>query len=192
MSGPFQDAGLFLISTLFDLYLMILVVRLILCWIRADYFNPITQFVVKLTNPIVIPLRKILPTRGNIEWATVVIILLVELIKFLLIITISVGMAKNPFGLLILCLADFLKLIINTFFYAILIQAILSWVQPGYSPISQLLSKISSPIMRPIQRIVPPVGGFDISPIPALILLQLLIIILVTPFYNLGMVMVLR
>lgn len=186
-----QNAELFLINTLFDLYLIILVIRLVLCWVRADYFNPVTQFIVKLTKPIA-SLRKIFPTRYNIEFATLILILFLEIIKYTLIVIITFNFPKNFSGIFILSCADFLKLIINTFFYAIFLQAILSWIQPGYSPITQILGKMSSPIIRPIQRILPPIAGFDISPIPALLLLQLIIILIINPFYNLGMMMVLH
>lgn len=177
MSGSLTNAGLFLVNTLFDLYLFILCIRLLLAWVRADYFNPMTHFVIKLTEPVITPLRRIVANRGNLEMSTLSFILFLEIIKFLLISLFFDSMPDFT-TLLLLAISSTLKLILSTFFYAILLQAILSWIQPGYSPITQILAQLSSPILRPLQRLVPPVAGFDITAIPALIILQLLIILL--------------
>ncbi|MHB1948876.1 MAG: YggT family protein [Gammaproteobacteria bacterium] len=181
MTTPIQDAELFLINTIFDLYLLILMIRFILCWARSNYFNPITRFIINCTQPIVAPLRRILPTYHGIEFATLAWILIFATLKFFLVGLVIFGLPKVPIGLIVLALATALKLLLNTFFYAIFLQAILSWIQPGYSPLGELLSQVTSPIMRPIRRLVPAVGGIDISPIPALIILQLLLIVLVNP-----------
>lgn len=186
MGNSLNSAGIFLISSVFDLYLLVLMVRVILCWIRADYANPLTRFVIKLTQPIILPLRRIIPTIQNIELATILVILLLDTLKFSLIGLLLVGKIANPAGLFLLALGDSLKLLLNVFFYAILLQAILSWVQPGYSPIARLLEQLTAPIMRPIQRVCPPVAGFDISPIPAMILLQLMIMVVAGSIVNLG------
>lgn len=187
MTTPIQDAELFLINTIFDLYLLILMIRFILCWVRSNYFNPITRFIINCTQPIVAPLRRLLPTYHGIEFATLVWILIIATLKFFLIGLVIVGLPKVPAGLLVLACANALKLLLNTFFYAILLQAILSWVQPGYSPLGELLFQITTPIMRPIRRVIPPLGGIDISPLPALIILQLLLIVLVNPMMTQGM-----
>lgn len=186
MLDPLQNAELFLINAFFQLYLFILVIRFVLCWTRADYFNPVTQFVVKFTQPIIKPLRRFIPTISYIEIATLVVIVLLAAIKYFLIGLITFGAPKNPAGLFILGSAEALKLLVNLFFYAILIQSLLSWVQMGYSPVANLLAQITAPIMRPMQRLVPQTGGFDLSPIPALILLQLLLILFVEPLLRFG------
>ena len=177
MFSSLDNAGIFLVKTLFDLYLFVLVLRLILVFVRADYFNPLSQLVVKLTNRIITPLRRIIPNVATIELSTLFVIIVVEIIKFT-IISFLVTNSVNILGVIILAILDTLRTILSTFFYAILIQALLSWIQPGTSPITQVLNKITSPIIRPIQRILPPVAGFDLSPIPALIGLQVLIILL--------------
>lgn len=172
-----NSAGVFLVKTLFDLYLFVLVIRLIMVWVRADYFNPLSQLIVKLTNPIITPMRRVIPNVANIELSSLVLIILLEMLKFFIIIYMLTGF-PNPLSVIVLGLIDTFKTILSTFFYAILIQALMSWIQPGQSPITQILQKITSPILRPIQRIVPPVAGFDLSPIFALIILQVLIILL--------------
>jgi YggT family protein len=186
MPESLNNAGVFLINSLFDLYIFVLVIRLILVKMRADYFNPLSQFIVKITQPVITPLRRIFPNVAHIELASLVLIFLLEIIKFYLIGLIMTGLPHIT-GVLILAIADILKTLLNTFFYAILMQIILSWVQPGYSPMGRVLSLITSPIMRPIQRIIPPIGGMDISPIPALLGIQCLIILLVTPLFNMGL-----
>lgn len=177
MSGSFTNAGLFLVTTLFDLYLFVLCTRLLLAWVRAGYFNPLTHFILKLTDPVIIPLRRIAANRGNLEIATLSLILFLELMKFLLV-SLLVASKTEMTTLLLLAIIGTVKLILNTFFYAILFQAILSWIQPGYSPIKQLLAQLSSPILRPLQRLIPPIAGIDITAIPALIILQLLMILI--------------
>ncbi len=177
MSNHFTEAGLFLIKTVFELYLLVLMIRLILAYVQANYFNPITRFIVKLTQPLVHPLRRLIPNYRRIEFSTLVLIIIFELIKISLLLTITIGL---PDGLILISLAftETLKLLLQTFFYAILLQALMSWFQPGETPATQLLRQVSSPILYPLQRLIPPVGGFDISPIPALLLLQLFIILL--------------
>lgn len=185
MTNTVNTALLFLVNTLFDLYLIILVIRIILVWVGADYYNPLVQFIVRCTDFIVKPLRRIIPNIGRLECSSVLIVIALELIKFFFVSMLVFGL-PNVSGLIILSIADAIKLIIQTFFYAVLAQAILSWIQPR-SPISFVLYQFTSPIMRPLHRIIPPVGGFDISPIPALIILQLLIILLVTPMMDIGL-----
>lgn len=190
MLDPLHNAELFLVTALFDIFLFLLTMRLILCWVRADYFNPATRFVVRCTQPLIGPLRRVFPTYAHVELSTLIVILVFAALKFFLISLILIGVPKNPLGLLTLSLADTLRLLLNTFFYAILFHAILSWVQQSYSPVGKMLMQISSPVIRPIQRIVPPIGGMDISPIPALIVLRLLVILLVEPSLAYGMRMV--
>lgn len=185
--NPINDAGYFLISTLFDLYLFILMLRMILALSGVHYLNPLTQFVIKLTQPLINPLRRILPTVRGIELSTLFCLFILECIKFLLLSLMSKGL-PNPAGLLILAFADLIKLGLMIFFYAILAGALLTWVNVQH-PIVAVLDQITAPILRPIQRILPPIGGFDLSPIPALIGIQLIIILIVSPLLWLGMSM---
>jgi YggT family protein len=180
-----REALLFLISTLFDMYLFLLVIRVLLAYAGANYFDPITQFIVRCTDFAVKPLRRLIPNMHGIEVSSLILILALEFIKYLLIASLNLDALSIP-GLFIMGFADMLKIILQTMFYAIILQAILSWVQPG-SPINNLLYKINAPIMRPVQRLCPVVGGMDISPIPAMIIIQLLIILVVNPIMALGL-----
>lgn len=180
-----NDALLFLITTVFDLYLFLLVIRVLLAFAGANYFDPVTQFVVRCTDFIVKPLRRIIPNFHGIELSTVLLIFVIDFIKYSLLAALSFNVI-SVFGLLIIALADTMKLFLQAYFYAIILQAVLSWVQPS-SPVIVLLYRVTAPIMRPIQRLVPNVGGVDISPIPAMILLQLTIIMVVNPLMAVGL-----
>lgn len=190
MTNSLNDGFIFLLNAVFDLYLFILVVRLVLVWAGANWFDPVTQFIVKATNLIITPLRRLIPNAGRLETSTLVVILLMEMIKFTIISTVSVG-SPNILGIFILSSADTLKLFIQFFFYAILLQVIMSWIQPQ-APIMQILYRVTAPIMRPVQRLIPPVAGMDISPIPAMLGLQLLLIVAINPLMSLGIEMALR
>lgn len=179
-----NTAGLFLVSSLFDIYLMILALRIILVFVRSDFYNPLSQLVIKLTQFLVNPLRRIIPNVAHVELSCLVIFFIFEIVKFYLICLMTSG-EPHVIGLLLLALADGVKHFLNIFFYAILAVAILSWIHATYSPIMNILIKISSPVLRPFQRLIPPVAGFDISPIPAMLVLQLLIIF-ITPLYAIG------
>jgi YggT family protein len=168
-------AVLFLIETLFGLYLTILSVRLILAYEHANYFNPITRFIITVTQPIIHPMRRILPNIGRLEVSTLVLICIVVILKLLLIMLIVQQYFPIPLFLYIV-LKEVINLILKTFFYAILIFAILSWVHIEATPLMQVLSQLSAPILRPLQKIIPPISGFDISPLVALILIQVLMI----------------
>lgn len=185
MSGTTLNAVLFLIGKAFELYVLILIIRLVLAWSEADNYHPITRFVVNATNFFINPLKKILPDFHGVEISTLFAILLVEFIKYFILTMLSFGM-PNLFGILILAFSDAMRLMLEALSIALLLQVALSWLQPG-SSIHQVLTKFTSPLMQPIQRVVPPIGGIDISPIPAFILLQLLVIVVVNPIAGLGL-----
>ena len=185
MPSALHTALLFLINTVFDLYLFVLALRLILVWSGAHYQNPLVQFVVAFTDVLVKPLRRYLPNYHGIEFATVSLILLIDIIRFFIVVWLDIKFPHLP-GIIIMAMGDFLKLILNTLFYAIFLQVIISWIQPT-SYMNTMLSQITAPLMRPFQKHIPPVNGFDLSPIPALIILQLFIILLATPIINLGL-----
>ena len=174
MSGSFNNAAIFLITTLFDLYLIVLAVRLILAWMRANYFNPITRFIISITQPLVAPVRRFLPTYKGFEFATLFWMIGFELIKIVIISVLFIG-AIDFITILIIAILSSIKMILNVFFYSILIGAIMSFISPQPTPLGEILHLISSPILRPLRRIIPPIGGMDITPIPAMIILQVLI-----------------
>jgi len=187
MSGNTINALNFLIGKAFEFYVLILIIRLVLAWAGADNYHPVTRFVVNATSFFIKPLKKILPDFHGVEISTLVAIILVEFIKYLILTLLSYGM-PNLLGTLIQAFADSLRLMLEALSIALFIQLVLGWLQPG-SSVHQILTKFTSPIMRPIQRIIPPIGGVDISPIPVIIILQLLVIVIVNPLAALGLAM---
>src|SRR5579871_5457054 len=120
--GALQHAGVFLIQTIFDLYALILLLRLLLQYLRVDFYNPISQFVVKLTSPVIVPLRRIIPGYWGIDLATVAVLIITILIKTVLIMLMSMHKFPSIGGLIIWTLGDLISLVIKLFFYAILLQ----------------------------------------------------------------------
>ena len=177
---------IFLIQTLFGLYILIVMLRLMLQWVRADFYNPVSQFIVKVTNPPLKPLRRIVPGWGGIDLASVLLLLALQMLE-LFLVNMAVGRASGIGGLFIGSIAELLELLINVFIGAILIQVILSWVAPSsYNPLIGLVHKITEPLLAPARRILPAFSGIDFSPLVALIVLQLLKILLVAPIANFG------
>ncbi len=182
MSGSYlTNPIIFLIQTLFGLYILAVLLRFLLQLVRADFYNPISQFLVKATNPPLKVLRRLIPGLGGIDLASLVLAWLLKSIEILLIILVS-GSAVNLLAPLLWAIPELIELVINIFFFGILIQVILSWVSPGsYNPASALLYSLTAPIMRPAQRILPPMGGLDLSPMLVLIGLVLLKMLLLPP-----------
>lgn len=182
----FSDALVFLIRTLFGLYLLIVMLRLLLQWARADFYNPVSQFLVKLTNPPLLPLRRIIPGLWGIDFAAVVLLLVLQLLELAILAGLA-GQNVALGGLLLLSLAKLIQLVVNVFFFSILIQVILSWVRPGeYNTFSALVYQLNEPLLAPARRLIPPISGFDLSPILVIILLQLVSKLVVAVLADMG------
>ncbi len=185
--GPVQNASAFLVHSIFDIYIFILLLRFVLQYLRVDYYNPFTQFIVKATSPVVVPLRRIVPGFWGIDFATLLVIIALTSLKVSLVMFISLHKFPNPAGILIWSLGEIVNLTINLFFYSILLSVILSWVAPlSQSPVAPILYRLTEPLMRPMRRMIPPIGGFDITPIPVMIVLQLLKILVGDPLTHTG------
>jgi YggT family protein len=182
MSGSYlTNPIIFLIQTLFGLYTLAVMLRFLLQLVRADFYNPISQFLVKATNPPLKLFRRIVPGLGGIDLASLVLAWLLKSIEILLVLLVS-GSAANLVGSLLWALPELLNLLINIFLVGIFIQVILSWVSPGnYNPAVGLLYSLTAPVMRPAQKILPPMGGIDLSPMLVLIALFLLKMVLIDP-----------
>jgi len=177
----------FLVDTLFWLYIMAVLLRLLLQMVRASFYNPFAQFLVKITNPTVVPLRRIIPGIAGFDVASLVLLLALQALQITLT---SLLLDQNlaPAGLLVLAIAKLLNLLIYVFFFSILIEVILSWVRPGdYSPITALIHSLNEPLLGPARRLLPPLGGLDLSPILVMIGLRLLAMLLVAPLTDLGL-----
>ncbi len=174
MNSYFANPLEFIITTLFSLYILAVLLRFLLGLVRADFYNPISQFLVRITNPLLIPLRKVIPGFGKVDVAAIVLMLLLQIIMLLIIVALR-GASVNILPLLAHAAGDLVILTINVFLVAIIVQVIISWINPGsYNPVNALLDSLTSPVLRPIQRIIPPLSGIDLSPLFALIILQVL------------------
>ena len=139
----FAASTVFLIQSLFGLYILVVMLRLMLQWVRADFYNPISQFIVKITNPPLKPLRRIIPGWGGVDLASVLLLIALQILE-LFLVNLAVGRASGISGLFIQSIAELLGLLINIFVGAILIQVILSWVAPGtYNPLIGLAGSSS-------------------------------------------------
>jgi len=185
--GYATNAGTFLVETLVGLLLLIVLLRLIFQMVRADFRNPVSQFIVKVTNPMLVPLRRVVPSVGTVDMASVVLLFSIQYAE-LFLLTLMNGAPFLPLPMLVLALAKVIGLIITVFTFSILIQVIISWVNPGaHNPMTSLLYSINEPILGRARRIIPPIHGFDLSPIVAMIFLQLLSILVVAPINDFAM-----
>jgi YggT family protein len=187
MSGSYLLNPLeFIINTLFGLYILVVMVRFLLQWVRADFYNPLSQFVVRVTNPALRPLRRIIPGWGGIDFAAVALMLALQLISLALILLLR-GQGIPPVTLIFWSLAELVSLAINVYIGAIFIQVIVSWVNPGtYNPAISLLHSLTEPLLRPARRLLPPVGGLDLSPLLVLIALQVVKMLAIPPLLLLA------
>ena len=176
----------FLINTLFSLYIMAVLLRFLLAMVRADFYNPVSQFLVKVTNPPLLPMRRIIPSAGRIDTSALLLMLLLQMAALGLIALLR-GSEISVGALLILSFAELLALLLNIFLFAILIQVIMSWINPGaYNPAVSLLYSLTEPVLGPCRRLVPPFSGIDLSPLVALIAIQLAKMLLLPPLYQLA------
>lgn len=174
-----QNALTFIIRTLIDLYIITFVLRLILQWVRADFGNPLTQFVLKVTNPLVIPLRRMVPPVRGLDTATLIVVLLLELIVTLGLIKLTCAGNPDVIQLVSLTVLRLIYLVLRIYLFVILIYVLLSWINPGgYHPVAHLLHSIAEPVLRPFRNFIPPIGGIDLSPLFALIAIQALTMVL--------------
>lgn len=175
MSG-LLEALIYIIQTLGSLYLLIVLLRFILQLVKADFYNPISQFIVRATQPLLRPVRRVIPGFGGVDLAALVLALLLQ---FLLMTVVLVLLGVNPGALLpnllVWSLIGITSLFIKVFFFALIISVILSWVAQGsHNPGALLVQQICEPLLEPFRRLLPSLGGLDISPIFAFLALNLI------------------
>jgi len=175
-----QQALYFIIKTIAQLYLLVMLLRLWLPLLRADFRNPLAQGILRMTSPLVVPLRRLLPSIGRLDTSTVVVTVGIQYLTLLVLLMIR-GQVADTISILITTFIELAIQSLNLFFFVILIKIILSWVAPHtHNPATALLSTLAEPVLRPFRRIIPPIGGLDISPIFTIILLQAAVIFLQT------------
>ncbi|EOV0892194.1 TPA: YggT family protein [Pseudomonas aeruginosa] len=171
-----NTAAIYILQTLGSLYLLIVLLRLILQLVRADFYNPLSQFIVRATKPLLNPLRRIIPGFGGIDLASLVLAILIQLVLMILILMLmGYGVGGFIMQLLIWSIIAVTSLFLKVFFFALIISVILSWVAPGsYNPGAQLVNQICEPLLMPFRKLLPNLGGLDLSPIFAFLALKLI------------------
>jgi YggT family protein len=180
------EAMTFLIETVFELYILAVMLRFLLQLFRADFYNPISQFLIKITTPVLRPLRRWIPGFAGIDVAALALMAILKFIEIVLIAAVN-GYIPGIGGLLIVSIASLLQLLIYVFIVAILIQVVLSWIAPDtYNPMTSILRSLCGPLLRPVRHRLPSLGGLDLSPLVVLIVLQLILILFVAPLADWG------
>lgn len=168
-----QNALVFILRTLFDLYILTFAMRLLLQWAAVDKRNPLVQFILRVTNPLVIPLRRLLPPVGRIDTATIMVLVGLQLLGTLLVVRIGCIGGPELLPVLALALLNIVRLALSICTWSIIIYVVLSWVSPGgYNPGAALVAAIVEPVLAPFRRLIPMIGGLDLSPLFALIAIQ--------------------
>lgn len=181
------NAAVYLINIIFGLYLLTVMLRFLLQTIRADFYNPICQFLITVTNPALKPLRRWIPGYMGIDWPSLLLMVLLQFLEICLIALLISGHIPPPISIPVIIASKLLSLLIWVYIFIIIIQAVISWIQPGsYSPFTVLLYQLSEPLVRPVRRYIPATGGIDWSPFVVLMLLNISLMLLVAPLQDWG------
>lgn len=195
-SSYFTSPLTLIVTTLFDLYVMLVLLRFMLQMFRADFYNPVSKFIVKVTSPPLKYLRRGIPSIAGQDSSAIVLCLLLTLVKFVLLRLLDIEIVNinstaayiggvSYLGLLLYSLADLISLFFGIFLIAILIQVVLSWVNPGhYNPVIGLVNTLAAPPLRLVQKLIPPIGGLDISPLFAMLAIVVIKMLVIAPLMN--------
>jgi YggT family protein len=185
-SSYMTDPAIFIIDSLFSLYILAVMLRFLLQWCGADFYNPISQFLVKATHPPLKLLRRFVPSIGKIDTSSLVLVLTLQMLADFSILLLK-GVAISIGALTILSLTQLVSLLINIFIYAVFARAILSWLNPGtFNSASSILHSLTEPLLDTCRKFIPDMGGIDLSPLAALMLLQLAKMVILPPLHQLA------
>ncbi len=183
----FAHAGQILISFAFGALVALLVLRVLLQYFGANFYNPVCQFLYKATNPVLMPLRRLMPTRGRLEYSGLLLAWMVSMLKLVLIYALA-GQRLGLAGLALMALADLIDFVLTLYLGLILLSVLLSFVSLERSnPIVPLIHLLTEPVLRPLRRLLPQVGGFDLSPILAWLAILLLRVLIAAPILDFGL-----
>lgn len=169
-----SGAAIFVVQTLVSLYLAIVLLRFILQMVKADFYNPLSQFAVRATQPLLKPLRRVVPSIGGLDTSSLLLAVVIQAILMTLVLVLM----NYPFDVLHLLMWAILgitSLLLKIFWVAMIVMVIVSWIAPNsHNPAAELAWQISEPVLAPFRRLVPNLGGMDISPIFAFIAIQVI------------------
>lgn len=175
-----QEIALFLTNTLFSIYISLVMIRFLLALFKADFYNPISQTIVRFTNPPLTFLRRFIPPVGKFDSSAIVLMILLQLAE-LWLRTFIMGQSVPFLALFVMSFIELIKLGIWIFIIALIVQALISWINPGMyqmqNPMAAILNSLTAPVLRPIRRMLPRTGMIDFSPMLAIMLLYILLII---------------
>ncbi len=178
MNGSAVNALSYLIGTLIDLYVAAVLLRLLLQMVRADFYNPLCQFLMKVTNPVLLPMRRVIPSIGRLDTASVILMLVLEILGVWIISRIG-STAMNLQQIVAFSAIKLIMTLLMTYFFLIIASVILSWVgQRMRHPIIPLVYQLTEPVLKPFRKFIPPIAGIDLSPLFALIAIRFLILLL--------------
>lgn len=185
--GYFANAGQIVIQFVFVALVTLIVLRVLLQWVRANFYNPICQFVYKATNPVLMPLRKVIPAWRNLDIAGVVLAWLVTALKLVLLYA-TVGQALGALGLAVLALADLIDFVLLLYIVLVLARVVISFAgADSYHPIVPPILQLTEPVMKPFRRLIPNIGGLDFSPVIVLLVITLARVLVAKPLLDLGL-----
>ena len=180
------NAGVILVEVIFGLAVSLFVVRVLLQLVRANFYNPVCQFFYKATNPVLMPLRRVLPPWRGFDLAGTLVAFLLECLKVLLLFAL-VARVPGIGGILLLGFAELLGFVLMLYFWLILVRVILSFVgQQGHHPMLPLIAQLTEPVLRPVRRVLPDLGGFDLSPLVVTLAIFLARALVVAPLTDLA------
>ena len=169
-----SGAAIFVVQTLVSLYLVIVLLRFVLQLVKADFYNPLSQFAVRATQPLLKPLRRIIPSIGGLDTSS---LLLSVAIQALLMAFVMMFVPENysPLQVVIWAIIGVTSLFLKIFWVAMIVMVIVSWVAPNsHNPAAELAYQISEPVLAPFRKLIPNLGGLDISPIFAFLAIQVI------------------
>jgi YggT family protein len=183
----FNQAGLYLVQLVFGFYILLVLLRLLFQLVRASFYNPVSQFIVTLTQPPLQFLRRFIPGLFGVDLAAVALLVALQILEIYFIAWLQ-GAAPAAGGVIVLAIAQLIEFTIYVYIVAILIRVVLSWVNPYGTrhPVGDLLYSLTEPMLAPARRLIPPIGGLDLSPIAVFVLLQLTLILIVRPLHDFG------
>ncbi len=180
-----SDPIIFLLDTVFSFYILAVLIRFLLQWVGGDFYNPISQFLVKITHPILRILRRYIPAIGKVDTSSLVLLLVLQMISDSIILTLK-GLSFSFAAVALLSFSQLISLLLNVFVFAIFARAILSWLSPGtFNAASNLLYSLTEPLLAICRRMVPDLGGIDLSPLIVLVGLQLTKMLIIPPLQEL-------
>jgi len=181
-----SDAALFLMDTILGIYILLVLLRFLLQLVRADFYNPISQFIVRATNPPLVRLRRFIPGLWGVDLAVLLLLITMEALRISLT-AVLLGHSPRLTGIILLSLGELAKLAVYTVIFSIFIRALLSWFSSGLQhPITRLLGSFTDPMLRPVRRILPATGGIDLSPLMVFIVMMLVLKLFVQPILDIG------